>query len=82
MPDYICKAKLAPESTSVLLHLCDPTTGATLTTFGNVEMNLTDLTGENKEAKFREIVYQNAACEWKKRWFLCTEEEDAEEPEE
>lgn len=80
MADYICKAKLAPESMSIILELCDPTTGATLGTFGNMEMNLSDLTGDNKQVKFREIVYQDADCNWKKRWVLCTEEEDAEAP--
>jgi len=55
MADYVCIAKLRPEGQHIILELRDPTTGVTIATYGNVDINLTDLTGTNKHAKFREV---------------------------
>lgn len=81
MADAICVGKFVVADKKLILELRHPTTGALITSFGSVSIDLADLVGTNKEARFQEIVYQNADCEWKKRWVLCTDEEDAEAPE-
>lgn len=55
MANYICIAKFVPESEAIQLELRNPTTGEILATYGNVDINLTDLTGTNKLAKFRAL---------------------------
>ena len=80
MPDYVCVAKLDAEGQHIYIQLHDPTTGDIIATSGIIDLDLTDLTGTNKFARFREIVYQDKDCAWKKRWVLCTEEEASEAP--
>lgn len=71
MPDYKCVAKLRPEGTQIILELRDPTTGTTIATYGNVDINLSDLTGANKRAAFREMTCCVDGVE-KSVWILAT----------
>lgn len=69
--DYKVVAKLRPEGQQIILELRDPTTGDTIATYGNVDINLTDLTGTNKFAKFRALTVCEDGVE-KTIYALCT----------
>lgn len=73
MADYVCIAKFVPESEAIQLELRNPATGDILATYGNVDINLTDLTGTNKFAKFREFQFKDATtCQLYSMWVLST----------
>lgn len=76
--NYVC-AKLDPENKRIIINVVDAD-GDRVTGTAQITCDLTLLTGSSVDMQPREIVYQNAACEWKKRWVLCTDEEDAVEP--
>lgn len=47
---------------------------------GSILAKLSDLTGTNKQVKLREVKYKDANCNDKRRWVLCTDEEDDPSP--
>lgn len=76
--NYVC-AKLDPENKRIIVNVVD-IDGVRVSGTGQITLDLTLLTGTSIDMQPREIVYQDAACAWKKRWVLCTDEEDAVEP--
>jgi len=72
-------ARIDAENKQIIINVVD-SSGARVTGTAQINLDLALLEGTDKDMEPREIIYQDASCNWKKRWVLCTDEEDAEAP--
>lgn len=68
-------ARLDAENQQIIINVLDGT-GARVSGTAQIKLPLASLTGTNKDMEPREVQYLNAECNLKRRWVLCTAEED------
>lgn len=70
-------AKLDAANQRIIINVQDAA-GDPVAGTGQITLDLTLLTGTDKDMRPREVIYKDAECNWKRRWVLCTAEEDYE----
>ncbi len=76
MPGNFIHSRLDSENSRIILNILDDS-GERVSGTAQITLDLTMLTGSDKDMQPREIIYKDAACIAKKRWVMCTAEESA-----
>lgn len=74
MAGNFISARHDPANSRIIINIVD-SAGARVSGTGQISLDLTLLTGTDKDMQPREIIYLDAECNEKRRWVLCTAEQ-------